>query len=407
MNDQTTQMLLLLLIGAIIILFILIFVYIIMKRKETKSENGQKAINEIQSKKEKKNKNNIDNKGTDGRQSIFNFMEFDRIEDSMIVQKNGKKFIMVIECQGINYDLMSSIEKTSVESGFVQFLNTIRHPIQIYIQARTVNLEKSINTYKSKLNKIESKLFSMRQNYIDMQESGTYSKEEMEKAYYEITKQTNLYEYGRDIIKDTERLSLNRSVLNKKYYLVISYYSSEIESENVDEKETSSIAFSELYTRAQSLIRSIAVCGVNGKILNSIELAELLYVAYNRDDSETIDIRKAIRTDYDSLYHTAPDVLEKRIKALDEEILKRANEKVVNGVERIRTKNRKKLDKKEESIEELADEIAKLILTENRQYIGDEIVDELLDEQEKKDKMKKGGNDDGKKKSAIRSTSKK
>ena len=55
---------------------------------------------------------------------------------------------MAIECQGVNYDLMSQIEKVSVEEGFQQFLNTLRHPIQIYIQTRTVNLENSISTYK-------------------------------------------------------------------------------------------------------------------------------------------------------------------------------------------------------------------------------------------------------------------
>ena len=41
-------------------------------------------------------------------------MEFDGIEDNMILQKGGKRFLMVIECQGVNYDLMSGLEKNSV-----------------------------------------------------------------------------------------------------------------------------------------------------------------------------------------------------------------------------------------------------------------------------------------------------
>ncbi len=51
-------------------------------------------------------------------------MQFDKIEDNMIVQDKGPKYLMVIECEGINYDLMSQMEKTAVEAGFVQFLNT-------------------------------------------------------------------------------------------------------------------------------------------------------------------------------------------------------------------------------------------------------------------------------------------
>ena len=44
-------------------------------------------------------------------ESVMDFMEFDRVEDNMIIEKNGSKFIMIIECQGINYDLMSEVEK--------------------------------------------------------------------------------------------------------------------------------------------------------------------------------------------------------------------------------------------------------------------------------------------------------
>ena len=36
-------------------------------------------------------------------ESIFDFMEFERIQDNMIIQRNGK-YLMIVECQGINYD---------------------------------------------------------------------------------------------------------------------------------------------------------------------------------------------------------------------------------------------------------------------------------------------------------------
>ena len=50
-------------------------------------------------------------------ESVMDFMEFDTIVDNMISQKDGKRYIMVVECQGINYDLMSEVEKNSVEAG--------------------------------------------------------------------------------------------------------------------------------------------------------------------------------------------------------------------------------------------------------------------------------------------------
>lgn len=42
-------------------------------------------------------------------------MEFDKIEDNMIITQNGIKYIMVVECQGVNYDLMSEVEKIQLK----------------------------------------------------------------------------------------------------------------------------------------------------------------------------------------------------------------------------------------------------------------------------------------------------
>ena len=145
----------------------------------------------------------------------MDFMEFDTVEDNMIVQKNGNKYIMVIECQGINYDLMSAVEKNSVEEGFIQFLNTIRHPIQIYVQTRTINLESSLQTYRDKVKEIEESLQREEVKYKEMSSSGNYTREELNQAYYELTKQRNLAEYGKDIIYNTEKMSLNKNVLNQ------------------------------------------------------------------------------------------------------------------------------------------------------------------------------------------------
>lgn len=127
---------------------------------------------------------------------------------------------MVVECQGINYDLMSEMEKTAVEEGFIQFLNTLRHPIQIYIQTRTVNLNDSIQKYKASVNEIEMELNKKQIEYNTIKKSSAYSKEQIDNAFYELTKKKNLYEYGKDLVKDTEKISLNKNVLLKNIILL-------------------------------------------------------------------------------------------------------------------------------------------------------------------------------------------
>ena len=222
-------------------------------------------------------------------QSIFNFMEFDKIEDNMVIQKKGKKYLMVVKCQGINYDLMSGVEKNSVEQGFIEYLNTLRNPIQIYVQTKTVDLTGSISTYKQKVKDLSDSLAKKEYQYNQKVRSGRYTKEELDAEKFEVVKARNLYEYGTDIVSNTERISLNRNILTKQYYIVLSHYPEEANSSIYGADEISNIAFSELYTRAQSTISLLSVCGVTGKILDSTELADLLYTAYNRDEAEIYD----------------------------------------------------------------------------------------------------------------------
>lgn len=336
------------------------------------------------------------------KQSIFNFMEFDTVRDNMIIQRKGKRYLMVIECQGINYDLMSNVEKTGVEEGFVQFLNTLRYQIQIYVQTRSVNLENSLQGYRARVKDVESKLRKMQVQYEEMKDSGEYTDEQLQKAYYEVTKQSNLYEYGKSILQDTERMSLNKNILNKKYYIIVPYYSAEAGNENLDAKEVEGIAFSELYTRAQSLIRSISTCGVRGKILRSNELIELLYMAYNREDAETFGLDKAIKAGFNEMYSTAPDVLKKKMKEIDKTIEEKAIQIAKEKVNEAKSEIEQEIEDKENHIDELIGQMAKMIIAENEEYIGNDVVnraiEKVTEELTQKSNTKEGGNENGKKK---------
>ena len=122
---------------------------------------------------------------------------------------------MVVKCQGINYDLMSSAEKNAVEQGFIQYLNTLRYPIQIFVQTRKVDLTSSINTYKEKIDNLSENLASKEFEYNQKVRKGIGTRRELEAENFEIVKARNLYEYGKDIVKNTERMSLNKNILTK------------------------------------------------------------------------------------------------------------------------------------------------------------------------------------------------
>lgn len=392
MNSESTiriiKLLMIILIPIVIAVFglIIFLVYIHFKEKKEQDEKENENTKSVST-----------NPNSQNKQSIFNFMEFDTVRDNMIIQKKGARYLMVVECQGINYDLMSGVEKTSVEEGFVQFLNTLRYPIQIYIQTRSINLETSLSVYREKVNNVEMKLRNMQMQFEQMRESGEYTEEQLRKAFFELTKQSNLYEYGISVLQDTEKMSLNKNILNKKYYLIIPYYSAEAGNDKLDKSELEGIAFSELYTRAQSLIRSISICGVRGKILKSNDLIELLYMAYNRDEAETFGLDKAIKAGFDEIYSTAPNVLNKKMAEIDKMIEEKAVEMANEKVDEARTELEMQIEEKEDNIDDLISEMAKLIIQENEQYLGDELTDKAIEKVDEK-KTKEGVNTNGQKK---------
>ena len=315
--------------------------------------------------------------------SIFDFLEFDKIEDNMIIQKNGTRYVMVVECQGINYDLMSQAEKIGVEEGFVQFLNTLAYPIQLYTQTRKINLESSLNSYKNEIAKIEQEYARQRARYQSIASNPNSTEAQITQALYELTKQKNLYEYGKDIIYNTERMSLNKNILNKKYYVIIPYYPEEANQGDFSKEEVRELAFSELYTRAQSIIRTLSVSSVVGRVLSSTELVDLLYVAYNRDEADIYGIDKAIRAGYEDLYSTSQDVMDKKIQLLDSQIEEEAMNLAANKVNEVRSEKQKEYERRVETRDDIINNLAQLIINENEAMLGKDVA------QKAKEKIRK------------------
>ena len=259
------------------------------------------------------------------KEDVQKFMEFDKIEDDMIIQDKGNRYVMAIKCQGINYDLMSENEMLAVEEGFSNFLNTLKYPIQLYVQARSLNLEESINTYKERITVLRDEYARSESSVGMAKRSGNLTMQERQALEFELKKKRILLEYGSDIVNYVEKMSMNRNILQRSYYIVVSYHTSELGmATNFTKEEAHDLAYSELYTRCRSIAGALAPCGVQTSIMNSIELAEMLYVAYNRDDSDIYNLRKALDNGFYRLYSTAQDVLEKKQIALDNEVKERA-----------------------------------------------------------------------------------
>ena len=324
MSSDSSEMITFLQMGIvviIIIMFLLILVYIYLMRPKTEKEDKSKD----QMIEDEKKKKRIDQQygkftGNLTRESIFEFMEFDEIVDNMIVRKNGTQYVMILQCNGVNYDLMSEAEKISVEEGFVSFLNTLRFPIQLYVQSRTLNLRDIIAEYKSRVDSLTIEIEKIDAKIAQAKASG--NKALREKLEFEKRRKVNILEYGVDITDYVDKLSANRNVLQQRTYVVVTYYSAELGGslDRYSKDEIYNMCFAELYTRCQNIASALSTSQITSTILDSEQLAELLYVAYNRDEAEMLQLAKVMDSQFDSLYSTSKDVLKKKQEKLDQEI---------------------------------------------------------------------------------------
>ena len=341
-------------IGILSLIVVFIIIKMRLKEKQRIEENSSKIIGEKNSNQAKKtNLITRDGKEID---SIYKFMEFDSITDNMIIRKNREQFIMVIECKGINYDLLSNDEKSAVELGFISFLNTIRTPIQLYVQTRKLDMSNLLNSYSRRtdamleeVRKIDAQIQLAKQNGND---------ELVKKLSFDRKRKMNIVEYSESIEEYTNKINDSQYMLQQKTYIVVSYYASEIgETKKYSDIELNDLVFSELFTRTQTILNALTSSEITGKVLNSEELAELLYAAYNRESSDTYTLKNALDAQYDRLYSTAKDVLETRKqelrKQIETEAMKLATNSITKADEQLREERKQKaieIKKKAESI---------------------------------------------------------
>ena len=306
-----------------IIILLLFLVFLVISRRQEKTlktvdKDGKIKGEEKKDKDDKKSINERGEKNTYKKEDVFKFMEFDRILDKMIVQNGGSRFTMAIQCKGINYDLMSEVEQLSVEEGFIDFLNTLKYPIQFYVQAQNVDLKGVVSKYRSNIEELTTEYNDINAKYNKIVSSFDADERELENITKERDRISNVYEYANDIIRYVDKMSTSKSLLQRKFYILISYNTSEINAvDKFSKEEIVEMCSTELLTRCTGIISALSSCSVSGRVLDSNELADLLYSAYNRDDKSIMSVKEALESGLFRLYSTSEDAFEKEQEALE------------------------------------------------------------------------------------------
>jgi hypothetical protein len=205
--------------------------------------------------------------------STQNTLLISEIRDGVVIMNDGT-FRAVVMCKSINFDLMSPQEREAVEFSFQGFLNSLYFPIQIFIRSQKVDLK----PYLEKLDKIRTQqdnmlLGMLMQDYLAFLSDIASQTNIMDKKFYVVTSYPDPNQDIRSAIKQSTGFFSGMMDL---------FGSSKAPHVVIDEAVLAK-AKDELRNRVQATLQGLMQCGVHGLPLDTQELIELYYDAYNPD----------------------------------------------------------------------------------------------------------------------------
>lgn len=205
--------------------------------------------------------------------STQNLLQVSEVRDGLAIMNDGS-FRAVVMCKAINFDLMSPEEREAVEYSYQGFLNSLYFPIQIFMRSQKVD----IRPYLDKLDNIRKQednmlLALLMEDYIAYLFDIAQQTNIMDKQFYIIIGFPELSENIRGTVKQTTGFfngiaSLFRPSKNNQVVI----------NESVLEN-----AKTELRNRVQAVMQGLQQCSVQSLPLDTQELIELFYDAYNPD----------------------------------------------------------------------------------------------------------------------------
>ena len=202
--------------------------------------------------------------------STQNSLLLSEMRENMIIMNDGS-FRAIVQCQSINFDLMSSREREAIEFSYQNFLNSLYFPIQVLVRSRRVDIgpyiDRLLNIRRQQDNMLLNVLMDDYINFIDVlaQEANI-----MDKSFYIVIP---FYPTGdlNEIKKQAKGLFDSFFSGNKTGAIT-----------KIDQVAYEK-AKDEIRNRVDSVINGLYQMGVKSVQLNTKQLGELFYSSYNPD----------------------------------------------------------------------------------------------------------------------------
>lgn len=185
------------------------------------------------------------------------FLPFEDIRDGVICL-GGHRYRAVIECSSTNYNLKTNNEKEVIEASFQRFLNSLTFPVTFFVQTRVMSHTQMIKQLERDMAEI-----------LDVY--------------------PHLKEYAEEYLKEMKQIHTHIGNNKQKKKYVIVPFDEAIQLVDLSDEEKYEYAIKELYARVGVVCDGLQAVGVQTKMLNTKELAELIMSTYHKDNYEHVE----------------------------------------------------------------------------------------------------------------------
>lgn len=212
---------------------------------------------------------------------------FSEIREDIVVMNDGG-FRAVIECESINFDLMSDRERESIEYAYQNFLNSLNFDIQILIRSQRIDISPYLNKI-SDLRRAQDNMLlgALMENYINFIDDLSYGANIMDKSFYII-------------IPHAIAADVNKVVEKGKGFFANLFSAGGQKTISSISNEDFQKAKSDINDKVNLVFAGMGQIGVQSKRLSTRQLSELYYNFYNPDTAvrEPIEATDAIGSLY-------------------------------------------------------------------------------------------------------------
>lgn len=198
------------------------------------------------------------------------FLDIAEIRENIVVMKDGS-MRMVLMVSSINFALKSDDEQQAVIQGYMQFLNSLEHPLQVCIQSRKMNIDGYLARLKAQEDTIANELLkSQIRDYTSFIKELVDLGEIMQKRFFVVIpySPSEGAEKGKGFLVKLQNALYPASIvkLNAKQF--------------ADRRDS-------LNQRAQIVAGGLQSMGLSVALLDTQGLIELYYNSYNPEVGET------------------------------------------------------------------------------------------------------------------------